>query len=207
MFDSTYRKSLAARWPARSMVLACIAAMPAVLAGCSHGYNHYRPSISSFQPGDTGLQSRDLVDMTDRLSADLLKIPEIANNPNKVIVVMGTIHNQTSTPWQNDQIYLARMRALLNQYARDRMAFVLPLANAAALQQKYLGGQQNTMNPATGQWQNSTLKPQYVLNGTFYNLPNPATTYYLCTFKLVSITTGEIVWENKYEVRSLNFGQ
>ncbi len=189
------------------IILGCLTVTAAGMAGCSHGYNHYRPSVSSFQPGDTGLQSRDLVDMTNRLSADLLKIPEIANNPNKVIVVMGTIHNQTSTPWQNDQIYLARMRALLNEYAHDRMAFVLPLANAAALQQKYLGGQQTAMNPATGQWQNATLRPQYVLNGTFYDLPNTATTYYLCTFKLVDISTGQIVWENKYEVRSLNFGQ
>ena len=197
------QRSRASRW----LVLAGMAVFPTLLTGCSHGYNYYRPGVSSFQPGDTGLQSRDLVDMTNRLSADLLKIPEIANNPNKVIVVMGTIHNQTSTPWQNDQIYLARMRSLLNQYARDRMAFVLPLANVGALQQKYLGGQQNTLNPNTGQWQNSILKPQYVLNGTFYNLPNTATTYYLCTFKLVSIATGEIVWENKYEVRTLNFGQ
>lgn len=55
--------------------------------------------------------------MTNRLAADLLKIPEIAQNPNKVIIVMTGIDNKTSQPWQNDQIYLARMRALLNQYA------------------------------------------------------------------------------------------
>ncbi len=191
---------------ARRAALGLLVAGGLALAGCSHGYNYYRPSVSSFQPGDVGLQSRDLVDMTGKLAADLLTIPAIANNPNKVIIVMGSLHNETSTPWTNDQIYLARMRALLNQYARDRIAFVLPLGQATAMQQKYLGGAPKTLNTQTGTWQSPTLLPQYVLNGTFYDLPNAATTYYLCTFKLVDIHTGELVWERKYEVRTLNFG-
>ncbi len=179
-----------------------------LLTGCAeHGYSYYRPGVSSFQPGDQGLQSRDLVDMTNRLAADLLKIPEIAQNPNKVIIVMTGIDNKTSQPWQNDQIYLARMRALLNQYARDRIAFVIQPQELQQLQQQELGGAGGDAfeQSSRGQVpQNTRMIPQYALKGVFYDLPNSATTYYLCTFQLVNLQTGEVVWEGHYETRTLN---
>jgi PBP1b-binding outer membrane lipoprotein LpoB len=179
-----------------------------LLSGCAQpGYATYRPGVSSFQPGDQGLQSRDLVDMTNRLAADLLKIPEIAQNPNKVIIVMTGIDNKTSQPWQNDQIYLARMRALLNQYARDRIAFVIQPQELQQLQQQELGGAGGDAfeQSSRGQVpQNTRMIPQYALKGVFYDLPNSATTYYLCTFQLVNLRTGELVWEGHYETRTLN---
>ncbi|MHB1767257.1 MAG: hypothetical protein ACYCUV_05320 [Phycisphaerae bacterium] len=190
--------------------MCCGAAVAAclLLTGCAQpGYNAYRPGVSSFQPGDQGLQSRDLVDMTNRLAADLLKIPEIAQNPNKVIIVMTGIANKTSQPWQNDQIYLARMRALLNQYARDRIAFVIQPQQLQQLQQQELGGAGGDAfeQSSRGQVpQNSRMIPQYALKGVFYDLPNSATTYYLCTFQLVNLQTGEVVWEGHYETRTLN---
>lgn len=177
------------------------------LSGCaSHGYDYYRPGISQFVPGDTGLQSRDLVDMTDKLAADLLKIPQIANNPNKIVIQVTSIRNQTSTPWQNDQIYLARMRTLLAKYAGNQIAFTLPPQQLAQLQQQTLGEnkggfEQNSRGaaPTSGR-----LIPQYALTGVFYDLPNSATTYYLCEFQLVDIQTGQLIWDGKYEVRTLN---
>ncbi len=178
------------------------------LTGCAqHGYSYYRPGVSAFDPGDQGLQSRDLVDMTNRLAADLLKIPEIAQNPNKVIIVMTGIDNKTSQPWQNDQIYLARMRALLNQYARNRIAFVIQPQQLQQLQQQELGstGGADFGQSTRGQVpQNTRMIPQYALKGVFYDLPNSATTYYLCTFQLVNLQTGELVWEGHYETRTLN---
>ena len=153
------------------------------------------------------MQSRDLVDMTNRLAADLLKIPEIAQNPNKVIIVMTGIDNKTSQPWQNDQIYLARMRALLNEYARDRIAFVIQPRQLQQLQQQELGGAGGDAFGQSSRGQvpvNTRMIPQYALKGVFYDLPNSATTYYLCTFQLVNLHTGEVVWEGHYETRTLN---
>lgn len=191
----------------RLLPLAVGATLLLVIAGCaSHGYSYYRPGVSQFVPGDAGLQSRDLVDMTDRLAADLLKIPQIANNPNKIVIQVTSIRNETSTPWQNDQIYLARMRTLLAKYAGNQIAFTLPPQQLAQLQQETLG-------PNTGGFEQSSrgaapnsgrLIPQYALTGVFYDLPNSATTYYLCEFQLVDIRTGELIWDGKYEVRTLN---
>ena len=176
----------------------------AALAGCSHGYSSYRPGVSTFQKRDTGLQSRDLVDMTNKMAADIVKCAAIAQSPTRVIVVMGHIHNKTSTPWQNDEIYVARIRVLLNQYANGIVEFVLPLVKDRNLQTHYLGGHSIRFQSGTGTYHSTTIKPQYVLNGTFYDLPNTSTTYYLCTFNLVNIHTGVLVWEGKYETRTLN---
>lgn len=184
-------------------VLATSVALVA-LAGCSHGYSYYRPPVSAFDKHDTGLQSRDIVDMTDKMAPQLLKIPEIAHNPYKVIIVLGHLRNNTSTPWQNDQIYLARMRAQLMQYANNRVAFVLSMRKAAAMQKHYLGRPGERFHPQTGTWQATTQVPEYVLNGTFYDAPNTATTYYLCTMKLTDLTSGMLVWEGHYEVRTRN---
>ncbi|MGC8551978.1 MAG: hypothetical protein ACP5O7_03835 [Phycisphaerae bacterium] len=194
------------RWILRVMAVSVLA-LPLLLAGCQKSYSELRPGVSQFVPGDQGLQSRDLVDMTDRLSADLLKIPEIAQNPNKVIIVMASVQNKTSQPWQDDTIYIARMRALLNQYARDRIAFIEPPQETQKLQQQYLGnsGGGFEQNSRGGVPQNSMLVPQYALKGVFYDLPNTATTYHLCTFQLVNLQSGELVWEGHYEVRTLNF--
>lgn len=173
-------------------------------------YSQARPDVSAYAPGDTGLQSRDLVDMTDQLSADLLKIPEISQNPNQVVIVMSSLQNQTSQPWQNDQIYLARIRALLNQYARDRITFVLPPGQLQQLQQQNLAPNNNDAyeqsSRAAAPGPSPALVPQYALTGTFYDQPNLSTTYYLCTFQLVNLQTGVITWEGHYEVRTLNFG-
>ncbi|HTV47006.1 MAG TPA: hypothetical protein VMG59_01050 [Phycisphaerae bacterium] len=173
-------------------------------------YSQARPDVSAYAPGDTGLQSRDLVDMTDKLSADLLTIPEISQNPNQIVVVMSSLQNQTSQPWQNDQIYLARMRALLNQYARDRITFVLPPNQLQQLQQQNLPANNNDAYEQSSRGAvpgaPATLTPQYALTGTFYDQPNTSTTYYLCTFQLVNLATGVITWEGHYDVRTLNFG-
>ncbi len=200
------------RWNATAMAklataaALCIGTMVAVGGCASPTYSDYRPGISQFVPGDAGLQSRDLVDMTDKLAADLLKIPEIANNPNKVIIQVTSIRNQTSTPWQNDQIYLARMRVLLSKYAGDRIAFTLPPQQLAQLQQETLGSsaggfEQSSRGAAPS---SGRLLPQYALTGVFFDLPNAATTYYLCEFQLADIRTGQIIWDRKYEVRTLN---
>ena len=199
---------LAARQSLVALAVATLAwAMPLFLGGCQKSYSQLRPGVSEFVPADQGLQSRDLVDMTNRMAADLLKCSVIAQNPNKVIIVMGSVTNTTSQPWQNDAIYVARIRAILNQYAQDRMAFVESRQTTLQLQQNQLGGGNGGFGQASraGVPQQGLMVPQYVLKGHFYDLPNTATTYHLCTFQLVDLRTGEIVWEGHYEVRTLNF--
>jgi len=193
----------------RALCVSVAAALAAAsLAGCSSTptYEQMRPDPSSIVAGDRGLQSKDLIEMTDKMAPDILQIPEIAANPNKVVIVMTGIQNRTSDPMQDMTIYVARLRSLLNQHARDRVAFVENRQTTEALQNQELGNTDPFESGSrTGAPASTRLLPQYALKGVFYQQKNNATSYYLCTFQLTNLKTGEVVWENSYETRTLNF--
>ena len=44
-------------------------------------------------------------------------------------------------------------------------------------------------------------RPRYALTGTFYDMPRGTTNFYLLTFQLVDIASGELIWEKPYEVK------
>ena len=159
-----------------------------------------RPDMDKVVKGDTGLQSRDLREMTDRMAPDMLQIKEIAANPYRAVIVMMGVQNQTEDKATNFDIYAARLAGLLNQApTRDRLAFVENSATLEGFQHQELGGTPGINTPG-----DTRTKPQYALYGTFYNMNKGKTTYFLCQFKLTSLLTGEIVWQNQYETRTLN---
>jgi len=176
-----------------------------MVAGCEKTPAEMRGNPSDLTVGDSGLQSKDLVQMTDEMAPDLLKIPEIAANPNKVVIVVMGVDNQTGDPTQNMSIYAARLRVLLNTHARDRLAFVERQQNTRQLQAAEGGGgdsfEQGSRNGAPG---DSRLVPQFALKGEFHSLDRAHSHYFLCAFQLTRITTGEIVWEHSYEVKTLD---
>ena len=149
--------------------------------------------------------------MTDKMAHDLLRIPEIVQNPYKVTVVIKTPANHFETdPGRDLTIYVARLKALLNSSsARDRMAFVEQQATLRKFQSEELGGQnhdpfEDASRGGVAPPPDPRVKPQFVLTGDFYEKNNGKTSYYLCTFHLLDINTGVQVWENFYEVRTLN---
>ncbi len=179
-----------------------------VLVGCEPSYDQMRPDPSSIVQGDTGLQSKDLIEMTDKMAPDMLKIPEIAANPNKVVIVVTGIDNRTSSAAGEDmRIYTARMRSLLNQHARDRLAFIEQRKTTAALQAAEGPVNNDVFEDASRRAPAppTTFQAQYALKGEFYDKTNRQTTFFLCTFQLTNLKTGEIVWENSYETRTLNY--
>lgn len=164
-----------------------------------------RPDISSLQPGDKGLQSKDLVQMSDQMAGSILQAPEIVQNPNKITVVTTGIDNKTSQPTTDLTIFVKRLEGLLAQSAHDRIAFVERRTVTQGLQQAD-GGNSDVFEEGsrTGAPKSTRIVAQYALKGEFYDLPRGQTTYYLCQFQLTSIATGQIVWQGQYEVRSLN---
>ena len=176
-----------------------------VLAGCDKKPEEMRGNISDLTPGDTGLASKDLVQMTDQMAPDLLKIPDIAASPTRTVIVVTGIANRTSEPTRDLTIYVARLRSLLNQHARDRLAFVENRRTTENLQATEGGGGDafeegsRAGAPAAGR-----LVPQYALKGEFYSLDKQNSHYFLCTFQLTNIRTGDQVWEGRYEVKTLD---
>ena len=178
------------------------------VAGCEQNRDEMRPDMDKIVSGEPGLQSRDLREMTERMAPDLLQIPEIVRNPNRVVVVMKSIQNKTeSEPGRDLDIYVAKLKTLLNSSkCRDRIAFVETAADLGRIQGEELGGTGNPFGdegrgPAVA---NPRVKPQFALWGTFYSKHDRKTTYYLCTFRLTDLNSGVQVWEGSYDVRTLN---
>jgi PBP1b-binding outer membrane lipoprotein LpoB len=191
--------------------VALLAALPlALLLGCASqpSYDQMRPDPSSVVAGDHGLQSKDLIEMSDKMAPSILKIPEIAQNPNQVVIVMTGIENHlSSSPGEDLTIYLARMKGLLNKNARDRLTFVEPRQTTERLQAQEGAGGGDPFGEASRGGGSAPTRwvPQYALKGIFYDKVNGQTTYYLCTFQLTNINTGQQVWEDTYEVRTGNY--
>jgi hypothetical protein len=190
--------------------LALVANAACALPGCEKSRDEMRPDMDKVVSDEPGLQSRDLREMTDKMAPDLLRIPEIVQNPTRVVVVMTGIANHfESDPTRDLTIYVARLKTLLNSSAsRDRIAFVEPRANLQKLQaQELSGGSSDPFEEASRTGVMPTdprVQPQYALKGEFYEMHNAKTSYYLCTFQLTDLHTGVQVWEGKYEVRTLN---
>ena len=77
----------------------------------------------------TGVESQDLVAVTDKMARSILSIPQIAKASTPPVIVLDPVENKTRFPINKD-IFLTRMRGDLNKkslgkvtfLARDRMA-------------------------------------------------------------------------------------
>src|SRR5690242_18020828 len=96
-----------------SMTFATLSLL-ALLAGCAkdrpHEYGEQRPPIGQLTPGDTGLQSKDVVDASDQLAMDLLALPELNASREQWTVAVDHVENYTTDPRFNYDIFIERLR-------------------------------------------------------------------------------------------------
>jgi hypothetical protein len=189
-----------------TLALAAVAVCTlSALPACEKSRDEMRPDMDKIST-ENGLQSRDLREMTDKMAPDLLAIPEIAQSPTKVtIVVKGVINKLDGNQTRDLSIYAARLAGLLATAAHDRIAFVEESATVNRIASEELGNpdpfETASRNPGAP---SAKIQPQYALYGEFHSMRNSKNTYYLCQFKLLNIVTGQLVWQNQYETLTLN---
>src|SRR5713101_8507457 len=97
----------------------------------------------------TGIESQDLVAVTDKMARSVLAIPQIANAQTPPVVVLDPVDNQTRFPINKD-IFLTRIRTELNTKTRGKVMF-LARDRMAALekerQMKQQGAVTSTSDP------------------------------------------------------------
>src|SRR6266404_3676331 len=71
----------------------------------------------------TGIESQDLVAVTDKMARSVLAIPQIANAATPPVVVLDPVDNQTRFPINKD-IFLTRIRTELNSKTRGKVVFL-----------------------------------------------------------------------------------
>src|SRR5688572_6066388 len=102
------------------------------LAGCATtagvrqpagvGVTEMRPDERGFVAG-TGIESQDLVAVTDKMARSILGIPQIARAQTAPSVVLEPVVNNTRFPINKD-IFLTRLRTQLNSKAMGQVSFL-----------------------------------------------------------------------------------
>ena len=191
------------RLAASALLLGSLAVLPA----CHDpSYADERPDPSALVRGDKGIQSADVIAVSDWLAPQVLQIPEISQNPARITVVVLDMKNGTRTLAGQNLNVFNRLAGNLATHATMHIAFVARQADTLALQQQEGGGnpdifEQGSRNGVPPQ---TRVVPQYALQGTLLDMPNNSTTYYYCEFKLTNIATGVQVWTGQYDLKVRN---
>ena len=152
----------------------------------------------------TFLRSVDLIDMTDRMAESFRRNDTInarTENDDPWVISIYRVLNHTNQiiPENEKWLYLARLRALLAQSDLARahhIIWVIPperwpmIAEELGLSKEPYGLRMN---------------PTHQLTAEFEALTNTSgkgrTDAYLCDYQLLDLHSGQIVWEDKWEVK------
>jgi penicillin-binding protein activator len=180
-------------------------------AGCASGVKNpsgvpvtvMKPDEQGFVAG-TGIESQDLVSVTDKMARSLLSTPEINNFPGGTPrIVILPVENSTRFPINKD-LFTARIQAMLNSKAQGKMRFLARDRMTALEQERQLkqeGKVTSNSDPNIQEFKGA----DFFLTGKLMSLTTQAkagvSDYVLYTFQLIDPRTSDIVWEDSAEVK------
>ena len=197
----------------RALHSALLVAAYAVAAGCvsTTGYRNEAGRQTSYDPvdapsrvpGGVGIESNDIVAMTDRMMRDLLAQPTFgaATPPPRVIVDSQYFVNEGSTPL-NKNLITDRLRVELGRAAGGRMLFV-GRENVAAVEHERELRRQGVVDGRVAS--GGTAGADYRLTGRIGSLDKvdpgsgARSRYTQITFEMLDLQKGYIVWSGLYE--------
>jgi hypothetical protein len=192
-------------------LLACVLAGPALLAGCaSSGVNQpagvpateIRPDEKGTVAG-TGIESQDLVNVTDRMARSILGIPQIVKAPTPPSIVLEPVVNNTRFPINKD-IFLTRIRTQLNAKAMGQVSFLDREMMATLERERELkrsGQVTSGSDPRTNEFGGADYFLTGKLDGMTTRTTAGTSDYVLYSFRLTDARTSRIVWEDSAEVK------
>jgi PBP1b-binding outer membrane lipoprotein LpoB len=151
----------------------------------------------------TGVESQDLVAVTDKMARSILGIQQIANAPKPPTVVLDPVVNNTRFPI-NKEIFLTRIRTELNKKSLGKVVFLARDRMAALDKERNLkrtGDVTASANPQTQEF----LGADYFLTGSLEGMSTRTAAgtsdYVLYDFQLIDARTSAIVWEDSAEMK------
>ena len=151
----------------------------------------------------TGIESQDLVVVTDKMARGILGIGQIAHAPTPPRVVLDPVNNETRFAINKD-MFLTRIRAQLNSKAQGKVIF-LARDRMATLEKerdlKRVGQVTSSSDPNVQEFKGA----DYFLTGTLQGLTTRTkagtSDYVLYVFHLIDARTSEMVWEDSAEIK------
>lgn len=151
----------------------------------------------------TGVESQDLVSVTDKMARSILGIPEIAHAQVTPRVVLDPVVNETRFPINKD-IFLTRIRTQLNEKAAGKVRFLdreMMRTLERERELKRTGQVTASANPNVVEFRGA----DYFLTGKLQGLTTRTSAgtsdYILYSFRLTDARTSEIVWESSAEIK------
>jgi penicillin-binding protein activator len=192
-------------------LVGAVAVLGVVLSGCASsgvknpsgiGVTEMRADEKGFVAG-TGVESQDLVAVTDKMARSILATPAIQNSSTPPVIVLAPVANDTRFPINRD-LFLTRLRVLLNSKAAGRVQFVAR-DQLAALQQeramKQAGEVTSSNDPNLAEFKGGDYLLTGKLQGLSTRTSQGTSDYVLYTFQLVSMRTSVILWEDMAEIK------
>ena len=182
------------------------AGLLAALAGCAGpSYEEQRPPLDELDRRDYGsLQSRDVLEASDRLAMDLLALPELNADRDRWYVVVDRVDDRTSgRHFRGDfDLFLRRLETNVARMGRGRIQLVENLKQFRDVRDRELEGERDDFGQGEGgRAAPQSEQPDFALRGTAMDLPGRGTTYYYLQFELVDLQRRLQVWTSDYEVR------
>jgi len=185
--------------------------LAAILTGCASsgvknpsgiGVTEMRADEKGFVAG-TGVESQDLVAVTDKMARSILDTPQVKNAQNPPVVVLDPVVNETRFPINKD-MFLTRIRVLLTSKANNKVQF-LARDRMAALEKerdlKRAGQITSSSDPTVVEFKGA----DFFLTGKLQSLTTRnsrgTSDYVLYSFQLVDARTSAIVWEDFAEIK------
>lgn len=183
----------------------------ALLAGCASSgvknpsgvrVTEMKPDERGFVAG-TGVESQDLVSVTDQMARSILAVPEIARAQGMPRIVLLPVVNDTRFPINKD-IFLTRIRTQLNSKAAGKVRF-LARDQMAALEKerdlKQSGAVTSNSDPNVVEFKGADFFLTGKLSGMTTRTSKGTSDYILYSFQLIDPRTSDIVWEDSAEIK------
>lgn len=183
----------------------------ALLAGCANqGVNNpsgvpvteMKPDERGFVAG-TGVESQDLVTVTDKMARSILGIPQITSAKGTPRIVIDPVVNQTRFPINKD-IFLTRIRTQLNSKAAGRVLFLARDRMAALEREQQLkqsGAVTSSSDPNVVEFKGADYFLTGKLEGLSTRTSQGVSDYILYSFQLIDARTSDIIWEDSAEIK------
>lgn len=183
----------------------------ALLAGCaSRGVkNPSGVSVTRLNADEqgfvagTGVESQDLVAVTDKMARSILGIQPIAAAATPPIIVLDPVENKTRFPINKD-IFLTRIRSELNKKSGGKVSF-LARDRMAALEKERNLKREGAVTASSDPGKQEFKGADYFLTGTLEGLSTRTSAgtsdYILYAFQLIDARTSAIVWEDNAEIK------
>ena len=151
----------------------------------------------------TGIESQDMVAVTDRMARSILGIPEIANAANTPRVALLPINNDTRFPINKD-IFLTRLQTQLTSKSLGKVRFLAREQMEALEAERNLkreGAVTSNTDPNVQEFRGADYFLTGKLSGMSTRTAAGTSDYVLYSFQLIDSRTSDIIWADQAEIK------